>query len=744
MTTTQPTENLSRYNVTWDSPSLNSAGSMPLGNGDIGVNAWVEPSGDLLLYVSKTDAWDDNGRLLKLGRIRINLSPSLVIAGRPFRQTLQLRQGVIEIVAGVTTIRLWVDANQPVIRLSIQSEAEFSAQVSLELWRTSERTLGADEISYGDGRSRPGGLTEYPDTVASHPDRIVWYHHNRHSLWPELVAIQGLSAPDPWQDRIFGATITGEGLVSGDAQRLHSVQPQTQCMISIYPLTVQGSVDSWTDALDQTIANLDSSGLGDLAQHQDWWAGFWDRSWLFIESEADNSQQAEPFQITQAYLLGRFLFACSGRGAFPIKFNGSIFTVEPHLTAQTSDLFEELGPRAAYNPDYRRWGSGYWFQNTRLPYWSMLQSGDLDLMRPLFRMYQDALPLAKARTHLYFQHEGAFFPETINAWGAYLPDVYGFDRPATLPLSEITVGQIRHHYESNLELLAMMLDYYAFGGDQAFVSDTLLPCADEILHFYDAHYERDATGKLRLSPSQALEAWWDTVNPLPDVAGMHGVLDGLLALPAEVLSPAQREGWQTLRASLPAIPTTLQDGQTLLSAAEVFNDPTPHNVENPELYAVWPFRLYASGKGNLPIGIASFHARKNIEPVGWQQSAIQAAILGLTDDAQREVTLKYRAHNPYFRFPIMWGPNYDWIPDQDNGSVANIALQAMLMQYDGQTIFLFPAWPRAWSVDFKLHAPQNTTIEGTYRSGKLHRLIVTPETRTHDVVNRLNDKDSAS
>jgi hypothetical protein len=30
------------YNFVWDSPSKDCAGSMPLGNGDIGVNAWVE------------------------------------------------------------------------------------------------------------------------------------------------------------------------------------------------------------------------------------------------------------------------------------------------------------------------------------------------------------------------------------------------------------------------------------------------------------------------------------------------------------------------------------------------------------------------------------------------------------------------------------------------------------------------------------------------------------------------------
>lgn len=42
---------LSNQNVVWDSPSANAIGSMPIGNGDMGLNAWVEPSGDLLFAV---------------------------------------------------------------------------------------------------------------------------------------------------------------------------------------------------------------------------------------------------------------------------------------------------------------------------------------------------------------------------------------------------------------------------------------------------------------------------------------------------------------------------------------------------------------------------------------------------------------------------------------------------------------------------------------------------------------------
>src|SRR5688572_14542935 len=88
------------YNVVWDSPSKNSAGSMPTGNGDIGLNVWVEENGDLLFYIGKTDAWSETVRLLKLGRVRVRISPSPFEGGQPFRQTLQLRNGEVQIRAG--------------------------------------------------------------------------------------------------------------------------------------------------------------------------------------------------------------------------------------------------------------------------------------------------------------------------------------------------------------------------------------------------------------------------------------------------------------------------------------------------------------------------------------------------------------------------------------------------------------------------------------------------------------------
>ncbi len=53
----------------------------------------------------------------------------------------------------------------------------------------------------------------------------------------------------------------------------------------------------------------------------------------------------------------------------------------------------------------------------------------------------------------------------------------------------------------------------------------------------------------------------------------------------------------------------------------------------------------------------------------------------------------------------------------DQGGVIMIALQRMLLQWDGDRILLLPFWPKELDVSFKLHAPRQTTVECVYRAG---------------------------
>ena len=111
------------------------------------------------------------------------------------------------------------------------------------------------------------------------------------------------------------------------------------------------------------------------------------------------------------------------------------------------------------------------------------------------------------------------------------------------------------------------------------------------------------------------------------------------------------------------------------------------------------------------------------------------AMLGLTEQAKEWVTKRASpASHSDSRFPAFWNAFHDWVPDMDHGGVLQLALQSMLMQCEGRRIILLPAWPTEWDVDFKLHAPLKTIVEGSVRGGRIESLRVTPEQRRGDVV----------
>jgi hypothetical protein len=280
----------------------------------------------------------------------------------------------------------------------------------------------------------------------------------------------------------------------------------------------------------------------------------------------------------------------------------------------------------------------------------------------------------------------------------------------------------------------MMFDCYDYTLDETLLEDRLLPAAHEVLTFFDEYYPTDDTGRLVMHPAQALETWWDCTNPMPELAGLHALTARLLALPERLTKPEQRQFWKTLRAKLPPLPTREVGEELALAPAERFA--SKRNSENPELYAVFPFRLVSFEKDNASLGIAALQHRWDRGNFGWRQDDIFMAYLGLADQARQH--LVGRARNPHrgSRFPAFWGPNYDWIPDQDHGGVLMKALQAMALQPDpySEKIYLLPAWPADWNVKFKLHAPRQTVIECEYRDGQIVHLQVTPADRRDDVV----------
>ncbi len=739
----EPLPALDSYNVVWDSPSKDVHGTMPLGNGDITLNVWVQ-DGDLLLLIGKTDAWDENSINCKLARVRVKMSPNPFAPGGPFRQELRLRQGDIIIKAGMpgseVTTRLWVDANQPVIRIETTADQPVSQQVLLATWRNEQRVMAETQVS--DMFKNLTGQDPYPtvlfpDTVVTgRQDRLIWYHHN---ILPENdpyainLTLQGMGGyqekiPHPLLGRTFGASVAGPGFIASDARTLDSTKARTSHALAVHALTTLHPVtpEQWTARLE---AMMDQSGAAGTqaayAAHLAWWKSFWDRSWIDLAetdpADIPTAGLSPAFTISRAYALCRFMNAAAGRGAQPIKFNGSYFSVG-----------------TPENPDYRRWGGpGFWFQNQRHIYWPMLAAGDFDLMEPWFRMYREALPFAKMRCRHYFKHDGAFFGETIYFWGAEASGHYGWQRPfESRPSPLCECPYLTYYWQNNIENMRMMLDYAEHTGDTGFVRDTLMPHADEVTKFYDLHYPREANGKIRFDPAQSLETWHAAVNPLPEIAGLRTQLPRLLGLSDNLTTKVQRERWRRLLAELPAIPQGVRDGVFVLEPADSFSRKA--NVENPELYAVFPYPMYGVGKSGLELARNTFAARQHKETTCWHQDQVQAALLGLTDESRRGMIARASAaSHSTSRFPAFWNEFNDWVPDVDHGGNLQLALQLMLLQAesgDHGKLHLFPAWPDDWNVSFKLHAPGQTVVHAVYRGGRIERLEVVPKSRRKDVI----------
>jgi hypothetical protein len=927
-------DDLDRYNVVWTAPGATPAGSMPAGNGEVGLNVWVEEGGDLCFYIARTDTWSETCRLLKLGRVRVSLSPNPFARGAPFRQELRLREGAIAIVAGdpPVKLRVFVDADAPVVHVTGESARPVEVRASAETWRTQRRRIQGEALqSNWTMRDAPGSveLWESADVVAAAPaDAVVWYHRNESSIVPLTLRHQGLETladlvKDPLLNRTSGGRMEGAGFARDGANSLKSGGPVARFSLRIVAHSSQpDSAAAW----EKEAAEIAAKAAGAEAAAKStaaWWDAFWGRSWIFAEEgeaaaagvpanrhplrlgadsgggsrwpglmsrasvygrplrEAEvrslasgkpgdaaavkegllaswrldglrggavpgggldakpsgrpafreedgtpaaslaeghfeaagddprfafpkgftleawirptgvpgrifdkitagqsdgflfdthpgkalrlivgsetfvqdnvlranawnhvaavvdpqtgarrlyldgkavrseggggGSDAAPPSRITQAYVLQRWMAACAGRGNYPIKFNGSLFTVEPEYTG---------GPKQ--DADWRRWGDCFWWQNTRLPYFPMPASGDFDLLQPLFRFYRSHLPLAKARAKLYFDADGAYFQETVSCFGTASNGDYGWGRGNHKP-NEFLNMYIRHIWQQGLELVMLMQDAYDHTQDGKFLSEELLPMAREVLRYFETRFPKDAAGKLAIAPTQSVETYWyDVVNDTPCVAGLHAVVDRLLAL--KEAPAADRALWSRMKAAAPPLPVR---ERSVLPAEKYKNQRS--NCENPELYAIWPFRLYSVGRPDLEVGQETWRRRADKGMNGWSYDGQSAAIVGLADEAKRQILHKVRNSHPNHRFPAMWGPNFDWLPDQDHGSNVLLTLQHMVLLADGDKVHLLPAWPKEWNLKFRLHAPRKTVIEGEWRGGKMVSLKVEPASRKGDV-----------
>jgi Domain of unknown function (DUF5703) len=783
---------VSDYDVVWETPSVTqSMGSMPLGNGDVALNVWVDgtlSTTPLCYLASKSDAWDINSQLYKVTQVCIAFDPPLISASCrshfnlstpfssasaaapppaaapaaatvpcSFEQRLDLANGLISVTSSTGyAIHVIVDESFPVVSVSarlMNDTKSFSYTATTTTLRPIPDTEQSGE-RFCTTRSRNADvvfdISDMPNIIR---DGILTYHRNNESVsfFDDVLRMQGLESlhgvvADPLANVTFGSILFDSNTQStriNDTTIGSSVQNQKAMVLTNIFYTAQtDTVEQWLDGVVDLYKAYPSRDVTTIQTR--WkatatsWNQFWARSYVIVtpSAMANNSLSEAAFNVTRHYAYQRFMDACDGRqSATALKFNGQQFTATIN----------------SEGPDFRNWGGSFWWQNTRQPYYNALAAGDLDLLRQLYAFYLDMVPLAQARSRIYFGHDGAFFPETTSKFGTYSNGQFGWDscKPASNGTYMPNVNRwIRYHFTGALELVLLMLDDFSYTGNMRVAEKYLVPIASSVTQFFRQHWTQidPNTNQTIFFPSQSLETWQCpdvpinatncVTNPTPDIAGLHAILSRLVTLPSDLISSVQRRMWQQQLNQLPSVtirqepnkPSVIWPGEKL--------PPYSSNTENTELYTVHPFRLYQLGQPNLQLAQDTYTVRRFPCNVGWCQDVIFAAMLNLTSEAASQVAQRAAvAPASGFRFPGFAQHYQDFEPSLDHFNFMRTAMHYMLLQpLESGIVQLFPTWPtQTWDVSFKLFAPQNTVIEAACVDNKLVSLIVTPPERKLDI-----------
>lgn len=746
---------LPEYKITWNTPSKDSLDSMPLsGRMGAGANVWVQ-DGSIWLYLAHNGAYDELGRLLKLGCLRITPMDT-TLGGDGFVQQLDPATGTITIAQNDFKATLWF-AGETLVYQSVTGDAK-AMEVSFATWRDVDK----DGLKL-DMSPTP---TVKRDQVAADGSGFVWFHRNAdHGVNViETGKSRGIEEPairDFTTQRVFGGAVA----VAGGLYAVTEAPVKWQAWDGKAWTGKSQSKTAHTitmrlaGALDAKPANWKSEAAAALSpefiqkaksEEQKLWEEFWSRSHIVInrQSSINNLQSQDPgYLVGQNHHLFRYMLACNRGGELPLLFNGGIFTTDNPPGRITGNNNDELGtsPGTPTTPDHRRWMfCSFMSQNQRWLGWPTLAAGDIDLLMPTLRFYRERASVASSRAKR-LGAEGAVYVEPEDIWGFCAAGVQ--PRPDGLCGAE----HLTYHFSMGLEHAWMTLQ----------ARDTLgiditkdLPWIEAVVIFYDSFYRQQTQqrsgkelgpdGKLLIYPGNAVEYASGATNPVEVVAGLTRVTESLLKLPQ--LSNASRQRIARIQATLPELPTAIRMGRLSVLPARSFEK--DHNPWEPiEMFAAFPYRMVGVVKpGTLQLArdtwdtIPEQRARFSTKfDYSWMPNVINVAALAAPDMAKERAIWKLaNTAAPQARFPAFFGPGHDWLPDHNWGGTGMTGLQEMLLAPEPGTtgkLNLFPAWPADWDVDFKLHAPGKTLVEASLKGGKLVSLKVTPASREKDIVN---------
>lgn len=146
--------------------------------------------------------------------------------------------------------------------------------------------------------------------------------------------------------------------------------------------------------------------------------------------------------------------------------------------------------------------------------------------------------LNRARAKVFYRAEGQHNTEMTMSFGLQSKDIYGVDR------RDLAIGYSQNRsggavdISPGLELIMLMLDYADYMKDDAFLLDEAVPYTLDLLRYIATRFPNRRDGRIVIGPLQSIETYFNTINPLPVVAGMHAVIGACCGMRCRRMSAA--------------------------------------------------------------------------------------------------------------------------------------------------------------------------------------------------------------
>ncbi len=460
------------------------------------------------------------------------------------------------------------------------------------------------------------------------------------------------------------------------------------------PSTLQAAKMHVKKALKEDSESLQKS-------HQDWWNGYWAKSWISIPN----------FTIERQWYLDTYKFgAASRRGSPPITLQGPWTADDGKLPPWKGDYHHDL--------------------NTQLSYWPCYSGNRLEEGLSYLDWLWNTRDACKEWTRRFFNMPGMNVPMTadlnnnqIGGWRQYTH-------------SSTTGAWLAHHFYL----------HWKFSADRTFLADRTYPYLHDCAVFLEAvTNERDADGKRTLPLSSSPEindnkpnAWFPSITNY-DLALIRWLFTATAELAAELGKNDDAQHWKTVCSEMPHF-SLGEDGRLLV--AKDYPLPESHRHFS-HLMAIHPLGLLDPSQGQDAEHTVQ-GALNELDRLGsnywcgysfsWLANLAARAGNGVkAEKALETFATAFVLRNSFHCNGDQTGKGYSkftYRPFTLEGNFAAAAgLQEMLLQSHTGIIEVFPAIPDSWK-DASFHtlrAHGAFLISAERKDGKISRVEISSE-----------------